>query len=104
MNKKEVALLDVKSVSVKINTEKKKLTRGEMALLALMKKKIEDSDIIVLEEVIALYVDYVRTRKGEGGEWIGSTRDQRAKVWFRSALGNLILKAKLIAIPVIDID
>lgn len=88
---------------VSIETKSIELTKGEEALLLLMKQKLESSQMIVYNEVHDLYINHVRTRKGEGGEHFMDTSDSRARNWFRRALGNLIIKAKLIAIPIIDI-
>lgn len=109
----------VKAIS--FSHTKKKLTDGELALLALMKKKIEQSESIRPDEVKAIYLQRVQLHAKmydshlrydrENSEWVSGQRDytedeitQKANQWFKSCLGNLILKEKLVVIPVIDID
>ena len=97
------------------DTSKKKLSDGELALLALMKKKIESEDVISHNDILRIYrkhiqrfdkkETYISKKKGYGWRpYRVEEIDQMAKAWFKRCLGDLILKAKLVVIPVIDLN
>lgn len=96
---KELQLL--KNKAVLIEGKKIKLTNGELALMALMKKKIESNEVVMFDEIIEIYTKYVRLRNNS--HWIEYDETNRAKQWFKVSLGNLVLKTKLVVIPVIEL-
>ena len=100
---------------VSIESSGRKLTDGQIALLALMKQKIEDGETITKAEIKDIYNTHVRTT--EGGRWWSDTNNDwvywehsdyevnlKSQQWFRLNLGSLILKAKLVVIPLIEIE
>lgn len=100
--------------------KKYKLNDGELALLALMKKKLKTRTVVTHEDIIDIWENHVRcTKKKYTLVDYDNTLDEykwgyvdyqdyeilnKAKQWFYSALGRLICKQKLVVIPVIDID
>jgi len=115
-------LIQIKGRAVGIEQSKAKLTNGQLALLALMKRKIKANEVITKDDVKDIYVKHVQRNKHVDYKFISTSKDGSSKYvtekcvyteaynltvseqWFRINLGSLILKAKLIAIPVIDID
>ena len=49
-------LTRIKGRAVAIESSKAKLTNGQLALLALMKKKIEANEVITRDEIKELYI------------------------------------------------
>lgn len=103
------------------------LTRGQIALLALMKKKVEEGGVISQDDVTDIY----KTHVGKPGYWLRTDTEgwsqyldheptikegwkyyphsdwhfeNRSKQWLRQNLGSLILKQKLVVIPIIEIE
>jgi hypothetical protein len=106
-----------------------KMTTGQTALLNLLKSKAESKEMISRKDIISFYIEHVKggdIYKSYGSkphpnpeytyrvvDWDNFTlkrwSDQRnissqALQWFRQNLGSCILKGKLLAIPVIEID
>ena len=95
----------------------KRLTDGQLALLALMKKKIKSGKTITKQEIIDIYAFHVQRTPYQRytiqkynkarqvfeygledmSDW---SMEQYASQWLVQNLGRLILKEKLIAIPV----
>jgi hypothetical protein len=95
-----------------------KLTKGENALLKAIKKHLEEDSVLTKDECIEIYKEHVfsghqkvvsvyniDTKKCENR--LREVKDSEHRVlalqWLRSSLGNLILKEKLLIIPVIDV-
>jgi hypothetical protein len=107
-------------------TAKPRMTERQVALLALLNKGITEKRPVTREEIINFYVEWSYP---DGQIWenyvesnpTGGYHYKRRKVpldlyrhrytinpaaiqWFKSNLGACILKGKLLAIPVIEID
>lgn len=106
-----------------------KMTDPQKALVAFLKNKANSNEMITRADILDFYITHVR-----GGEYFkiygqkphpdprythtiydfsnwtwGKWRDQYnisscAVTWFKNNLGSCILKGKLLAIPVIEID
>jgi len=85
---------------LKIN--KAKVNNGELALLVLIKKSIEEKKTIELEDVIDIYEKHVQRSKDNNIAWYNEVH--KSKQWFFTALGRLCCKEKLMVIPVINIE
>lgn len=115
-----MSLIQIKGKAVLIQQSKKKLTDGEIALLALIKNKLKNNLSITREDFVKIYQKRVQRYAQKDGlydydsennrfiykprDYLKSEIELQAYQWFVSALGRLIIKAKLIVIPVIDIE
>ncbi len=96
---------------------KDNLTFGQKKLLKLLNDKIKSQEVIYSEDIQRLYMevncpdgtykgmDYRTgchvTKEAKFGSWHIKSYSMQ---WFRNNLGSCILKGKLLAIPVIQID
>ena len=98
---------------------KTKLTDGQLALLVLIKKSVENKKPIEESEICELYEKHILgTREYQASRYNFDTEEWylvpslyqdyeikiKAKQWLKLNLGALIIKAKLVVIPIIDID
>ena len=107
---------------ITIAPKKTKLTPGQIALLSLMKKRIEANETISREDIFQIYRNHVQRcevkepqykfwQTDDNGErklawgtiqYSSNELNQYCKLWLERALGQLILQEKLIAIPVFE--
>lgn len=93
-------------------------------IIDLLKSSIEESKIITREDIVNCFLDYkfhgIKIIKiSERNYWAGEyeikeyTRDEYRKTkcypptivqWFKSNLGGAILKGRILAIPIIEIE
>lgn len=114
VNKMETRLVNKSNQVIISKTLKCGLTKGEHALFDLMKSKVEVNESIIIDDIIEIWTKNVQRQKTYSfHDFNGNLQvykygqehiQQESKQWFKRSLGGLILKAKLVVLPVIDME